>query len=116
MTRLISWIIMLPLLVAVVAFTVSNRGRVTIDLWPLPFSYDLPVFAIGMGGVFLGFLFGAIVAWVSGGKTRAFGRQLMRSLDSSRREEAHLKEQIRKLEATPPASAPALPGKRSDAA
>lgn len=105
-----------PLIAAVVLFAVSNRGRIEIDLWPLPFVYDLPVFAVGLGGVFMGFLFGAVIAWLAGGKTRAFSRRLMRNLDSSRRSEAQLKEQIKKLEAAPPGSpsksAPMLGGKR----
>lgn len=117
MIRLISWIVMLPLIVAVIIFTVSNRGRVEIDLWPLPFVYDLPVFAVGLGGVLVGFLFGAVIAWLSGGKTRKFSRQLMRKLDSSRRDNEQLKEQVKKLEAAPPkpqaASMPLLTGKSS---
>jgi hypothetical protein len=112
---------MLPLFAAVVAFSISNRSHVEIDLSPLPYIYEAPIFIVGLVGVLAGFLFGAVVVWLSAGKSRAFSRQLMRALDSSRREEAYLKEQIKKLEATPtpPPSATLLPGnghKDADAA
>jgi len=97
--RLLSWIIVIPLGAAVIALTVSNRAAVAVDLWPLPLAFEAPLFAVIMSGAIAGFLAGAVVAWLSGGGTRSRARQLTRQLESSKREEAYLKEQIRKAEA-----------------
>lgn len=91
---------MIPLAAVVVAFTISNRGTVTIDLWPAPYSLDVPVFAAVLAAVLLGFIAGGIVSFVSAGRRRSRNRQLMRMLENAKREEAMLREQIRKLEAT----------------
>jgi uncharacterized integral membrane protein len=105
---------MVPLAAVVVVFTISNRGVVSIDLWPAPYSLDVPVFAAVLAAALVGFLCGGIISFISAGRRRARNRELMRMLENSRREEAMLREQIRKLEAankeksaTPlPASAP----------
>ena len=100
MARLLSWVLMIPLAAAVVAFTISNRGKVSIDLWPSSFIIEVPLFAAVLVAAFFGFLVGALISFVSAGHRRARNRQLMRTLENSRREEAILKEQIKKLEAT----------------
>lgn len=89
---------MIPLSLAVVAFTFSNRGPVSINFWPLPVAYELPVFIVVMAGMLAGFLGGAVVAWTSASRTRQRNRALMRQLENAKREEAYLKERIRKLE------------------
>ena len=110
---------MIPLGLIVVVFTISNRGLASIDLWPLPISFQTPLFSIAMAGVFSGFLFGAVVAWVSAGRTRSRNRQLMRRLENSVRDQAYLKEQLKKADAAAAAAAAknlALPGSKADAA
>ncbi len=89
---------MVPLAAVVVAFTFSNRGKVLIDLWPAPYSFEIPTFAAVLVAAFVGFLIGGIISFVSAGGRRARNRQLMRMLENSKREEAMLREQIRKLE------------------
>ena len=91
---------MIPLAAVVVAFTLSNRTTVMIDLWPAPYSFQVPVFATVLAAVFFGFLCGAIVSFISAGRRRARNRQLMRMLENSRREQAYLMEQVKKLEAS----------------
>jgi len=93
---------MIPLAAAVVFFTISNRGMVHLDLWPTPYSIEVPVFAAVLAAAVVGFLSGAIVSFVAAGRRRAYNRQLVRMLESSKREEAYLREQIKKLEANGP--------------
>ncbi len=112
MIRFISWLIMTPLAVVVVVFTVANRGRTTLDLWPLPVTMDVPVSALGLVGGFAGFLAGALVAWLSGRHKRAQNRKLVRQLEAAKREQAALRNRIEQLEQSPPA----LPHSRADAA
>jgi len=115
----LSWIVVIPLAAVVVTFTISNRGMVQLDLWPTPYSLEVPIFAAVLGAAALGFLCGAIVSFVAAGRRRALNRQLMRMLENSKREEAYLRERVKKLEAgsakTPTAaqisSVPLLPNK-----
>jgi len=97
--RFLSWILIVPLGAAVVAFTISNRGRVLIDLWPAPISFEIPVSAAVLVAAFGGFLLGGIVSFMSAGRRRSRNRQLMRMLENAKRDEAILREQVRKLEA-----------------
>ena len=100
MARFLSWLLMIPLGAAVVVFTISNRGLVTIDFWPSPYSFEVPVFSAVLAAAVIGFLFGGIVSFLSGGRRRARNRELIRMLENSKREEMHLREQIKKLEKT----------------
>lgn len=106
MVRFFSWLIMIPLGAAVVVFTISNRGLVTIDLWPSPYNFQVPVFSAVLAAAVVGFLLGGIVSYLSGGRRRARHRELLRMLENSKREETRLREQIRKLEKTIDAGLP----------
>ena len=123
MARLISWLIMLPLALVVVVFTIANRSVVSLDLWPMPVAVDIPVFALGLVGCVVGFLAGAVIAWFSGGRRRAVNRKLVRQLEAAQREETKLRDRISKLEqeqsSLVPASAPTgnlLSAPKADAA
>lgn len=74
--RIVATIVLAPVTAAVVLFAVSNRGTLTLRLWPLPYEIDMPVYALVLGAVFVGFLIGAAVAWVAGarGRRRAIER------------------------------------------
>ena len=99
MARFLSWVLIIPLGAAVVAFTISNRGRVLIDLWPAPISFEIPASAAVLVAAFGGFLLGGIVSFISAGRRRSRNRQLVRMLENAKRDEAILREQVRKLEA-----------------
>ena len=115
MARFLSWVLIIPLGAAVVAFTISNRGRVLIDLWPAPISFEIPASAAVLVAAFGGFLLGGIVSFISASWRRSRNRQLVRMLEKAKREEAILREQVRKLEvnaaAQPKPQTQKLPGK-----
>ena len=98
MARLLSWILIIPLGAAVVAFTVSNRGRVLIDLWPAPISLEIPIFAAVFVAAFGGFLLGGVISFISASRRRSLNRQLARTLENAKREEVILRGQVKKLE------------------
>ena len=110
MVRLISWLIMLPLAIVVVVFTIANRGVVSLDLWPMPVAVDVPVFSLGLVGCFVGFLAGAVISWFSGGRRRAVNRKLVRQLEAAQREEIELRDRISKLEQAQSSLAPTPTG------
>ena len=68
--RLIHWILVPPATVATVLFAVSNRQQTEIQLWPLPYAIDLPVYIIALGPLVAGFLMGAVAMWYSGMRRR----------------------------------------------
>lgn len=98
MKKIIFWIIAIPVALAIIVFAVNNGALVGLDTWPLPYTPRVPVFAIGLIGLFVGFLFGGIVAWLSAGKTRQRSRNLYRRLESDQREKAILAQKVKKME------------------
>lgn len=109
MVRLISWLIMLPLAIVVVVFTIANRSVVRLDLWPMPVAIDVPAFSLGLVGGLVGFLAGAVIAWFSGGRRRALNRKLVRQVEAAQRQEVVLRDRIAKLEQAQSSLAPASP-------
>ncbi|MEQ8194178.1 MAG: LapA family protein [Rhodospirillales bacterium] len=91
--RWLSWIILLPLAAAVIVFSVINRGVTKVDFWPFGLTVELPVFAIVLTSLLLGFVLGGIVAWITGTPRRLRGKAaereaaaLKRELNEARRE------------------------------
>lgn len=107
--RLLSWIILTPLAVVIVVFAVSNRGFVVVELWPLPFTWGLPLFLVVLAGALAGFVLGAALAWIGGGKTRRRARAKARELESTLRDVAYLRQRVATLESAAQPSRSALP-------
>lgn len=111
MSRL-AWIITLPIALLVILFALMNRQEVVLSLWPLPWEIGAPLFLFTLGAIVFGFLFGSIVAWVSGGATRQKLRAVRRELESARDELAALRRQQGQAPTPPhrePHASPALP-------
>ena len=105
----ISWIVTIPLMVVVLVFSIANRQAVDLDLWPLALSFSLPVFVLMLGTLFVGFLAGGTVAWLSGGKHRARGRESRFRSNHLEREVIRLKREVeRAKESGAPAAAPGV--------
>ena len=112
--RLLSWFVVVPAALAVVAFSVSNRADVAVNFWPLPFTSEFRVFAVVLVSIFAGFVLGGLVAWISGGKARRRARREGQRADRAEREikdvEARLERQQSETESTEPGhDAPRLP-------
>jgi uncharacterized integral membrane protein len=86
-----SWILTFPLTVVIIVFAVANRRFVPVDLWPFEAAVEVPVFALGLGGMLIGFLAGAVVMWLSGRKQRRQAR-------TARSRIAELERQVRRHE------------------
>jgi uncharacterized integral membrane protein len=111
-TRLITWLVVVPVALATVLFTLSNQEAVTLALFPLPFTVDAPLYLVGFGGVLLGFLAGAVIAWLSGHRWRRRAREAARDRHMAQVEVAGLK---RQLAAAKPAAEPETGGAVADA-
>ena len=78
MIRLLYLLITFPLAVFCVLFAVSNREMALLELWPFPNQVPLPLWVLGLGALFAGFLFGGLITWLASGRSRAAGRQAAR--------------------------------------
>jgi uncharacterized integral membrane protein len=83
---LFSWIIMIPTAIAVIVFAATNRGAVSIDLWPFPYAITLPLFSLVLAILLVGFCLGGVVSWVSAGRYRRQSRALARQLSTAERD------------------------------
>ena len=90
MLKFISWILFIVIALAVSAFSIANRHDVGFSLDPLPFTVELPLFALLLAAAFIGLVLGSLATWMKGGKIRSENRH-------NRREIAALKGQNVKL-------------------
>ena len=111
--RRFAWIITLPVTLVVVIFAIANRGGVTLDLWPLEMSYSLPLFALVLIAILVGFVCGAAVMWFSAGKARNKAREFYYRASNLERELTYLKrKQGKAAEPAAVARTPAVPARR----
>ena len=94
----------------VVTFAVVNRGLVTVDLWPLKLSVELPLFILVLGSAFTGFLLGAMVMWWSGGKQRQKIRTMRSDTDRLERRNRSLEQANQPAAAQESSGLPAVTG------
>ncbi|MEQ8665028.1 MAG: LapA family protein [Rhodospirillales bacterium] len=96
--KLLTWIILLPLAALIIVFAVVNRELTTINLWPLPFVIDLPLFSVIFGGALVGIVWGGIAAWSAAGPTRQKARERAREVHDLSDENRRLKGRVEELE------------------
>lgn len=65
MIRFIRWIFGFALAVLVTAFAVFNRHDIPFAYSPVHDPIDVPLFAVGLGFMALGFLIGAFIVWLN---------------------------------------------------
>ena len=106
--RLVFWLLVLILSLVIIVFAVNNRQAVELDLW-VYHTPAIPLFAVALAGIFIGFIWGGLVAWVSAGKSRQRARDLYRRVETDEREKATLRRQIEKLQAGEKRAAIPLP-------
>ncbi len=79
--KIVTAIIVVPLIAVIVAFAVANRGAVTVSFDPFSaaapaYSATLPVFAVIFAVLTFGVLVGGTAAWLRQGKWRRAARKL----------------------------------------
>ena len=96
--KLLSWIVLTPLVLGLILFAASNRADVVLRLWPFDYELTTPVALVGVGGLFLGFLWGAVMVWISGGVARGRARREAHRADGAEKEVLRLKTDVEMLE------------------
>jgi uncharacterized integral membrane protein len=79
--KIVTWIIVIPPLVILVAFAVANRQAVTVSFDPFSstapaYAATLPLFALIFAVLILGVIVGGFAAWLGQGKWRRSARRL----------------------------------------
>jgi len=104
--RTLYWILAGTLAALAGLFALNNRGELTVDLWPLGPQTQMPVFVALVGALYIGFLFGALVAWLAGGATRKRAREMARKAATL---DIELQELKARQAGAPEKSAPPIP-------
>jgi uncharacterized integral membrane protein len=65
MGRVLGLLLLLPLLLLLVLFGLSNRQEVALELWPFDLAWVVPLSVAMLILAALAFLFGAAVTWAS---------------------------------------------------
>ncbi|MBE9603461.1 LapA family protein [Acetobacteraceae bacterium H6797] len=85
------WLLLAPLLVVLILFTLSNTEPVDLRLWPFDLAWQAPLALAVLTGAALAFLVGALIAWLSGMPWRSRARNAERQLARLQGEMAALK-------------------------
>ncbi len=107
--RVLQVVILLPVAVVLVAFSLANRHAVTVSLDPFggaepSMSLSLPLFVLIFAVLLLGVLLGGVGAWLRQGRWRRQARQEHREAERWRR---RAEEEARRAARQGPATAPA---------
>jgi putative membrane protein len=104
--RAVYWAVTLAVATVLSLFAVSNREAVWLGLWPLPFLVGIPLYLVVFGAAIVGFLTGALAAWIAGANRRRELRHCRRRSEALARELAATQSQ---LPSTAQAGSVALP-------
>ncbi len=73
--KFVWWIVLALVAVLLILFAVSNRATVSVGLWPLPETIELPLYLLVLATLIVGFFSGELVAWVGGWRWRREARR-----------------------------------------
>jgi uncharacterized integral membrane protein len=116
MRALFRGLILLPVFLLLLAFSLANRHSVTISIDPFndgdaaALTYSIPIYVFFLGSVMLGVLIGGLTTWMRQGRFRKAAREASRKSAVLKSENDKLRKQASDLGATT-----ALPAPRSGA-
>ena len=80
MLKLLTFLLALLGALVIIVLSVDNRDMVNIVFWPLPFTYQMPLYAVFMIGLFAGAILGGTATWLSAHANRREARALRRKV------------------------------------
>jgi lipopolysaccharide assembly protein A len=92
--RAVYWAVTLAVAAVLSLFAASNREAVSLGLWPLPFLVEVPLYLVVFGAAIVGFLTGALAAWIAGAHRRRELRRCRRRSEALARELAATQSQL----------------------
>ena len=84
--RTVYRVIILAGAILLILFAVSNRETVSVELWPLPFLAEVPLYLLCFLSLLIGTLIGAAIAWIAGRRNRRELRSRRRRIEALERE------------------------------
>jgi uncharacterized integral membrane protein len=91
MKKTVLRLILLPIVLIVAVFALSNRQSIDLSLWPLPWEARAPLFVLLLVTLLLGIVIGGGLTWARGHRHRSAAREhrraserLQRQLDAAR--------------------------------
>jgi len=99
--RAVYWAVTLAVAAVLSLFAASNREAVSLGLWPLPFLVEVPLYLVAFGAAIVGFLTGALAAWIAGAHRRRELRRCRRRSEALARELAATQSQLPSAAQTP---------------
>ncbi len=96
--KYLRWILTIPLAVAMVVFSVSNREAILVDPWPLGEPLSVPLYVLVLGAAAAGFLAGSTLQWLSHAPGRLQARRKSGQISK-------LEVELGKLKQAPPPAA-----------
>ena len=78
--KLINTIIAAVVALLIVLFAVSNRAPAVVEVWPFPYQLALPLYAVILLTVLMGFIAGIIASWLSNAGKRRETKRLRRQV------------------------------------
>ncbi len=98
MVKLLQIVLAVCGLILVVVLAVDNHGPVELVFWPLPFSYQVPLYWVFLIGLFAGALLGGAAVWLSSWSDRREARAMRRKVraveNQERLEREHREQEI----------------------
>ena len=80
MLKLLTFLLALLGALVIIVLSVDNRGMVDLVFWPLPFTYQMPLYVVFLIGLFAGALLGGTATWLSAHANRREARALRRKV------------------------------------
>ena len=90
-------LISLPLLVAVLVFAFVNNDLATFNLWPFYIEVTVSLSVAIVFFILVGFIWGSLLAWLSGAPTRAALRKQTRKNKKLHKEHQKLSKEVENL-------------------
>ena len=80
MTKLLTFLLAILGAIVIIVLSVDNRQPVDLVFWPLPFTYQLPLYVVFLLGLVLGAVLGGAATWLSAHSRRREARALRRKV------------------------------------
>ena len=84
--RIVYWLTVAVAALVLASFAVSNRQMAALELWPLPFVAELPLYLLVLVAALAGFAVGGLAAWAGGHRARTEARLAARRIAPLERE------------------------------
>jgi uncharacterized integral membrane protein len=89
MSALVKFLVTFLFVASILWLSVFNRAAVEFSVYPLLLdSVSIPLAIIMLGCVLVGFIWGALIVWLNGGKARCEARRLRREVKNLEQETA----------------------------